>query len=322
MNSNYLKKHLLYTTVLASLFAVATVTGCSKSVSHTALTGSSNARSVEKMSNAYPEASFAVDSYESNMEYEPAMETSSTHANTTQTDQKLIRTGSINLEVNSLATTRTAAEKWVKQFGGYISDSSEDSHTLTITAHIPSARFDDAMSASTQIGKITSKTVNSQDVTEQYYDLDTRLATKRILLERLNTYLKRATSVKDMLDIESRINDVTSDIESMQGQLNRLSKQIDYSQIAISAMLPVNHTEEGFILPDTKSQFRTFCGNILNFFSNFLFFILYVIIYGIPIVCVILLLYWLCLGKVGLLRNLFNKIRAPKKEKTTASKKK
>jgi len=177
------------------------------------------------------------------------------------------------------------------------------------------------MKTSSRIGKIVSKSVNSRDVTEEFYDLDTRLSTRRILLERLQTYLKQAKDVKDMIEIESKINDVTTEMERMQGRLNRLTEQIDYSEIDIYAKLPVNRTEEGFILPDTKSQFREFCKNILNFFSNFLFVVLYIIIYGVPSVLMIFLLYWLCFGKIGLLRKLFAKIRAPHKEKIPVEKK-
>ncbi|QTQ11072.1 DUF4349 domain-containing protein [Treponema parvum] len=226
-------------------------------------------------------------------------------------NRKLIRTGTIRFEVSSLAETKAAAEAWAKRFGGYVSDFSEDSRSLGMTVHIPSSAFDDAMSSSGDIGKIVSKSADSVDVTDRFYDLDSRLATRRVLLERLQSYLKEAKNVKDMLEIETKINDVTSELEQMQGQFNRLSKQIDYSEIYVEANLPYNHAEDrGFIFPDLKSKFIEFCETVVGFFTGFVFVILYIIIFGIPILFVAFLLYWICFGKIGVLRKLFAKIRA------------
>ena len=231
-------------------------------------------------------------------------------------NRKLIRTGNIRFEVSSLAETKAAVEAWAKRFDGYVSDFSEDGRSLGMTVHIPSSAFDDAMSSSGAIGKIVSKSADSVDVTDRFYDLDSRLATRRVLLERLQSYLREAKNMKDMLDIETKINDVTAEIEQMQGQFNRLSEQIDYSEIYIEANLPYNHAEDrGFIFPDLKSAFIEFCETVVGFFTNFIFVVLYIIIFGIPILCVVFLLYWICFGKIGVLRKLFEKIRAGKKEK-------
>ncbi|QTQ14763.1 DUF4349 domain-containing protein [Treponema parvum] len=236
-------------------------------------------------------------------------------------NRKLIRTGTIRFEVSSLAETKAAAEAWAKRFGGYVSDFSEDGRSLGMTVHIPSPAFDDAMSSSGAIGKVVSKSADSVDVTDRFYDLDSRLATRRVLLERLQSYLKEAKNIKDMLEIETKINDVTAEIEQMQGQFNRLSKQIDYSEIYIEANLPYNHAEDrGFIFPDLKSAFIEFCETVVGFFTGFVFVVLYIIIFGIPILCVAFLLYWICFGKIGVLRKLFAKIRAGQPHRNRASK--
>ena len=230
-------------------------------------------------------------------------------------NRKLIRTGHIRFEVSSLAEAKAATEAWAKRFGGYVSDFSEDERSLGMTVHIPSPAFDDAMASSGVIGKILSKSADSVDVTDRFYDLDSRLATRRVLLERLQSYLRDAKNIKDMLEIEMKINDVTAEIEEMQGQFNRLSKQIDYSEIYIEANLPYNHAEDrGFIFPDLKSAFIEFCETVVGFFTGFVFVVLYILIFGIPILCVAFLLYWICFGKIGVLRKLFAKIRAGKKE--------
>ena len=220
-------------------------------------------------------------------------------------ERKLIRTGNLRLQVQSLSDTRAATERWVQSFGGYISDSSESSHDLSLTVRIPSARFDDAMAQAAGMGKLKNKTISSEDVTERFYDLQGRLETKRILLERYQQYLRQATKMSDILDVEARINTVTADLESMQGRMNRLAAQIDFSVIYISATLPPQQTEHGFDLPDTKSDLSQFAGNVAGFFNALLFAVLYAVIFGVPLVVLLALLWWLCFGKLGLVRKLF-----------------
>lgn len=227
-------------------------------------------------------------------------------------ERKLILTGNVNLEVTSLEDARNSIEQMVKTLGGYVADSSEWSNGINITIRIPSSQFNTAMNTATGIGKIRSKNINSSDVTDQYYDLDTRLKTKKLMLERLESYLKQAKDMKDMIQIESKINEVTSDLEVMQGQLNRLSSLISFSTITITANLPVNQTQQGFVMPDAKSKFREFARDVVYFFVQFFFVILYVIIYGIPILAATLFLYWLLIGKIGILRKIFARISSKK----------
>ena len=220
-------------------------------------------------------------------------------------ERKLIRTGDVSIQVQSLSDTRAATESWVKSFDGYISNSSENSRSLSITVRIPSEHFDQAMSHASGMGKIESKTVKSNDVTDEFYDLQGRIKTKQILLERYQNYLRQATKIDDILSVEASINEVTAELESMQGRMNRLASQVDFSTIHISAVLPPKKTEEGFALPNTKSQFIALVGNIAGFFNGLLFFVLYAVIFGVPIVLLAAGFWWLCFGKLGLVRRLF-----------------
>ena len=223
-------------------------------------------------------------------------------------ERKLIRNGDLSLQVQSLADTRSETESWVKAFGGYIANSSESSSSLSITVRIPADRFDEAMNQASGMGKLQSKNINSSDVTEQFYDLQNRIGTKRILLERYQNYLRQATKMNDILDVEARINEVTAELESMQGRMNLLSSQIDFSTISIWASLPPKQTEQGFVLPDTRSQFLSFVGTIASFFNGLLVVVLYIVIFGIPLVLLAAAFWWLCFGKLGLVRRLFARL--------------
>ena len=224
-------------------------------------------------------------------------------------ERKLIRTGHISLEVASLSEVKGSIESWVKKYGGYVASSNESGNSVSFTVKIPSPRFEEAMGETASFGKIRNKNISSQDVTERYYDLKTRLEAKRVMQERLEGYLKSAKDIKDMMEIEGKLNDVTADLEAMQGQLNRLSSQIDFSEINIDARLRPNQTETGFTMPDVGGKFSDLLSNVVYFFVGLLFVLIYAVIFGVPIILVLALLYWLCFGKIGLLRKLFARLK-------------
>lgn len=228
----------------------------------------------------------------------------------TGVERKLIRNGDISLEVSDLEKTQVAIEDWVKEFGGYISGSNNGEKSSSYTVRIPSEKFDSAMDAVGSLGTLKNKNISTQDVSEQFYDLQSRLETKKVLRDKLNGYLRQANSMQDILKVESELNSVQSDIESMEGRLKRLTSQIDFSTISVYVSLPYKSVQGGgFELPNLGDGFRHFVSNIISYFGGFVAVIFYVIICGIPLVALLAFLFWLLFGKVGLLVKLYNKLK-------------
>lgn len=224
-------------------------------------------------------------------------------------ERKIIKTGSLSFEVKNLSETEEKIAAWLEGFGGYIADTWTNRNNMNVTVKVPASSFEDAMNSTGDFGELLSRSISTEDVSENYYDLETRLETRRILQAKLESYLAGAKSISDLLEIERQLNDVTSELESMEKQFRRLSNQIDFSTISISCRLPANTTEAGFETPDFLQGLKDFGYNALQFLCNFGLGILYIILVGVPSVLLIALLYWLCFGKIGLVRKLFNKLK-------------
>ena len=224
-------------------------------------------------------------------------------------ERKIIKTGSLSIEVKNLSETEEKIAAWLEGFGGYIADTWTNRNNMNVTVKVPASSFEDAMNSTGDFGELLSRSISTEDVSENYYDLETRLETRRILQAKLESYLAGAKSISDLLEIERQLNDVTSELESMEKQFRRLSNQIDFSTISISCRLPANTTEAGFETPDFLQGLKDFGYNALQFLCNFGLGILYIILVGVPSVLLIALLYWLCFGKIGLVRKLFNKLK-------------
>lgn len=224
-------------------------------------------------------------------------------------ERKLIRTGNVSLEVQTLSDAEEKIAAWAKSLGGYVTNANTWEMGAGFTVRIPSERFDQAMADAGNFGRITNRSINSQDVSDNYYDIKSRLETKYILRDKLTNYLSQAKDIKDLLEIERQLNSVIEDIESTESRFKRLSNQIDYSTIYIDMHFEHGKDEGGIILPDVKESWNTFISNIIAFFWGLLKVLFYIVIFGIPLIALAAFFFWLLFGKVGLLVKLFKKLK-------------
>ena len=210
------------------------------------------------------------------------------------TAKKIIKNGTIVFETNNLAATRKKILASVKKYGGYVDNDSEtldgDSNRreYNLKIRVPAANFDFILdTVSSTAYKIDSRNISVTDVTTQYIDIKTRLDNKKALEKRYLELLAKAAKISDMLEIENKLADIRSDIESTQGQLNYLSKQVAYSSLDItfytSQPAQVNSGD------GTGYKFKTALGNGWQMLQNMFFGLI-----GLwPVILIIGVLYWL-----------------------------
>ena len=81
---------------------------------------------------------------------------------------------------------------------------------------------------------VTSESVNSDDVTEQYIDLAARLKNAQLQETRYVEILQTAKTVEEMIQVETALANVRSTIESLTGQIQYLDSQTNFSTITIT----------------------------------------------------------------------------------------
>ena len=91
------------------------------------------------------------------------------------------------------------------------------------------------------MGKVQSKNLGSDDVSERFIDLQVRLKSSLREEESLLSLLGRTSTVSEVLAIERELTRVRSDIERFQGQLNFLERRIDLATITVSLLSPNGH---------------------------------------------------------------------------------
>jgi hypothetical protein len=154
-------------------------------------------------------------------------------------DRKIIRTGAMELVVKDAPAAVQQLQALAERLGGYVESSNltqvGDSMNGTIKLRIPAARFDEARSGARGIGlRVQSESVDANDVTRQFVDLEASLRNFRAEEAQYLEIMKRASKTEDVLQVAEHLSDVRGRIERTQGDLNLLSHQVDMSTLTIN----------------------------------------------------------------------------------------
>ncbi len=150
-------------------------------------------------------------------------------------DRMLIWRAHLQLEVGDVTDALGKATAIAEQNGGYVEWKSENAEeSAGIRFRIPVNNFKSAIGAMEGLGTVNSRSVNGEDVTEKYIDAEARLKNKIVLRDRLKQLLEKATEVKDILAIETELNRVQADIDSMEGIIKSLKGQVDFATVELS----------------------------------------------------------------------------------------
>jgi len=153
-------------------------------------------------------------------------------------EQKIIKNGRMRFETQDLTKTSERIYSAVKKYQGQVQTDSEgkdyNAVTRTMVVRVPNENFENLVrDVSSGISYFDEKEISSQDVTEEFIDLEARLKAKKELENRYMELLKRAVKVSEILEIEKELVAVREEIEVKQGQLNYMQNRIAMSTLEI-----------------------------------------------------------------------------------------
>jgi len=157
-------------------------------------------------------------------------------------DRKIIRNAQISLEVKDGNAVAQNIAAIASGMGGYVaaSDLSNDGDNPrgTITVRVPADRFDDAMAQFRGLAvRVQHENVSSQDVTQEYADLDARVRNLEDTADQLRALLAtigaKSTNPNDVLTVYRELSDVTGQIEQAKGRSLYLDKLSSLATIVV-----------------------------------------------------------------------------------------
>ncbi|MFJ5762659.1 DUF4349 domain-containing protein [Neobacillus sp. NPDC093182] len=199
-------------------------------------------------------------------------------------DQMVIYQANLQLRVKKFEETLQNIEEQVIKYGGYISESNvskdgEEQVSGQITVRIPQKNFQAFLhDAEGQSAEVLQRNITGTDVTEEYVDLDSRLKSKRVVEERLTSFMQSAQKTEDLLKISADLAAVQEEIETIQGRIKFLENQTSLSTVHLSlfenkVIVPNLEDEDLNTWDKTKKQFMKSTNMLLAAISGVFVFI-------------------------------------------------
>jgi hypothetical protein len=163
------------------------------------------------------------------------------------TGQQLIYTASLTVRAHDVSTAVSRATAIAAGEGGYVSSENAsndpnhpDQSTATVELKIPVALYSAALHDLTQssLGTQLSLRQQTQDVTEQVANVNSRVTSDEAAIAQLQSLLKHAGTIGGLLSVQEQINSQESDLEAMQAQQSSLNHETSYATVTLTVLGP------------------------------------------------------------------------------------
>ncbi len=152
-------------------------------------------------------------------------------------DKKIIKNARVEMEAKDSDQLYKELVNYGKSLGGY-----EFSHNIAVHENysvinavykIPPDKLDQWLQYAGEKGTIINSNMSSEDITDAYYDAETRLESKEKSLNQYRALLLKADTIEDITYIQGIIDRITEDIEAHKGKLEMWNAQVDMATVEI-----------------------------------------------------------------------------------------
>lgn len=190
--------------------------------------------------------------------------------------RKLIKTVSLSLETKAFDELKVKLEEEILACGGYVEHSSFDDpqggegyRYYSITARIPSDQLDSFTEKAGELGQVTNKSENVEDVTLDYVDKTAYKESLQVEYDRVMELLEEAKDLDQILALESKLSQLRYEIDSYESQLRTYDNLIDYSTVHIYISEVEYEQEKNDTIGNRISNgFRSSLYGVRDFFVN------------------------------------------------------
>jgi len=155
--------------------------------------------------------------------------------------RKWVKEGTLQFRTSDNEKTYQLITQSLKGFGAYISEESTISQNnrsgYQMTIRVPAERFDSLFQFivdNARIRELDKKAIQIRDVTEEYIDIQARLKIKKESELKLTELLQQSRVLSETLEIQKQLTDLRAEIESIEGRLNFVSDQVQFSTLRVS----------------------------------------------------------------------------------------
>lgn len=204
-------------------------------------------------------------------------------------DLKLIKTADVTTEVENIddgfeEVYAVARAEKALVVGTTRAVADEGYATGSVTIKVDPTKFDETMKELRKVGRILSEVSTTEDVTQEYFDLQARLENAERTRDRyLEILATRTGAVHDVLEVEREIERVTENVERLKGQMRYLESQIGLSTITV-------HLEEPHAAVPTGYNFGKAIKDAFRIALRICIFLIQAVIVLMPFIIILVIL--------------------------------
>jgi hypothetical protein len=204
---------------------------------------------------------------------------------------QMIRTGSLQLRVESVDRAVADAQAAIEGLGGFVSASRAsggDDPVAVVTYRIPADRWEDGLAAIRALAvEVVGEQTDSADVSAQLVDIDARLRNLRAAETALQEIARQATRISDVLEVQARLTEVRGQIESLAAQQEALKSQVAYATLTVSYGLDVAAVTQASRQWDPAREVDAATASLVELLQGIASVGIWSVIVGIPIVLMV-----------------------------------
>ena len=151
----------------------------------------------------------------------------------------IVRTVNMDIVVEEIQDAIDDISRMADILGGWVvSTDRREKHSGVISVRVLAANLDSAIEMLREMARdVESEVTTSQDVTDEYFDLQSRLKNQRATEGALIRLLDRAESVEHALAVQRELSAVQENVERLLGRIKLLEETSAYSLITVSLKL-------------------------------------------------------------------------------------
>jgi hypothetical protein len=168
-----------------------------------------------------------------------------------QAGRSIIATAEVSLEVEDVGAAARRADDAAAAAGGFLAHQEADpSDGVTLlTLRVPTEHFADVMGRLVALGEVRSQRLDTEDVTEQVVDLESRIASAQRSVARVRALLEESGDVAQLATVEGELARREADLETLLGRQRVLDDQVAMATIHVDLREPAAVEEDDDALP-------------------------------------------------------------------------
>jgi hypothetical protein len=217
--------------------------------------------------------------------------------------RKIIYDAQIDLVVDSVDPVAKKVTRLVQETGGFIAEQNVSGSPGSLRSmhwriRVPVDSFESLVDSILPLGELERNNRTSQDVTEQYYDIEARIKNKKVEEQTISKLLERTGKLEDVLKVEMELSRVRGEIEQFEGKIRVLENLSSLATLTLNVREREKYAPPPPVAADFPTQVaRTWNASLLSLVNLGKSLALWVVSWAlwIPLLVIFGLLAWIVL---------------------------